>query len=156
MVAQLHGNMIKMENFQKLHELKKDLIGMDNLVIPGREFIRLGSLSKLSGKGLQQRMFFLFNDILLYTSRGLTASNQFKVHGHLPLYGMTMEESEEEWGVPHCLTLRGQHQSIVVAASTRAEMDKWTEDIQMAIDLAEKSSGPAPELLASSPPDNSK
>ncbi|XP_074945995.1 FERM, ARHGEF and pleckstrin domain-containing protein 1 isoform X9 [Phalacrocorax aristotelis] len=154
MVAQLHGNMIKMENFQKLHELKKDLIGIDNLVIPGREFIRLGSLSKLSGKGLQQRMFFLFNDILLYTSRGLTASNQFKVHGHLPLYGMTIEESEEEWGVPYCLTLRGQHQSIVVAASTRAEMDKWTEDIQMAIDLAEKSSGPAPELLASSPPDN--
>nr|XP_048709823.1 FERM, ARHGEF and pleckstrin domain-containing protein 1 isoform X5 [Caretta caretta] len=154
MVAQLHGSMIKMENFQKLHELKKDLIGIDNLAIPGREFIRLGSLSKLSGKGLQQRMFFLFNDVLLYTSRGLTASNQFKVHGQLPLYGMTIEESEEEWGVPHCLTLRGQHQSIIVAASTRAEMDKWTEDIQMAIDLAEKSSGPTPELLASSPPDN--
>ena len=35
-------------------------------------------------------------------------------------------------------------------------MDKWVEDIQMAIDLAEKSSGPAPEFLASSPPDNSK
>ncbi|KAB0344792.1 hypothetical protein FD754_021718, partial [Muntiacus muntjak] len=154
MVAQLHGTMIKMENFQKLHELKKDLIGVDNLVIPGREFIRLGSLSKLSGKGLQQRMFFLFNDVLLYTSRGLTASNQFKVHGQLPLYGMTMEESEEEWGVPHCLTLRGQRQSIVVAASSRPEMDKWVEDIQMAIDLAEKSSGPAPEFLASSPPDN--
>lgn len=36
MVAQLHGTMIKMENFQKLLELKKDLIGIDNLVIPGR------------------------------------------------------------------------------------------------------------------------
>nr|XP_025730777.1 FERM, ARHGEF and pleckstrin domain-containing protein 1 [Callorhinus ursinus] len=154
MVAQLHGTMIKMENFQKLHELKKDLIGIDNLVIPGREFIRLGSLSKLSGKGLQQRMFFLFNDVLLYTSRGLTASNQFKVHGQLPLYGMTIEESEDEWGVPHCLTLRGRRQSIVVAASCRSEMEKWVEDIQMAIDLAEKSSGPTPEFLASSPPDN--
>ncbi|KAM9610203.1 FERM, ARHGEF and pleckstrin domain-containing protein 1 isoform 4-T4 [Trichechus inunguis] len=154
MVAQLHGTMIKMENFQKLHELKKDLIGIDNLVIPGREFIRLGSLSKLSGKGLQQRMFFLFNDVLLYTSRGLTASNQFKVHGQLPLYGMTIEKSEDEWGVPHCLTLRGQRQSIIVAASSRSEMEKWVEDIQMAIDLAEKSSGPTPELLASSPPDN--
>uniref|UniRef100_A0A5K1V740 FERM, ARHGEF and pleckstrin domain-containing protein 1 n=1 Tax=Macaca mulatta TaxID=9544 RepID=A0A5K1V740_MACMU len=154
MVAQLHGTMIKMENFQKLHELKKDLIGIDNLVVPGREFIRLGSLSKLSGKGLQQRMFFLFNDVLLYTSRGLTASNQFKVHGQLPLYGMTIEESEDEWGVPHCLTLRGQRQSIIVAASSRSEMEKWVEDIQMAIDLAEKSSSPAPEFLASSPPDN--
>uniref|UniRef100_A0A8C5WRT1 FERM, ARHGEF and pleckstrin domain-containing protein 1 n=1 Tax=Laticauda laticaudata TaxID=8630 RepID=A0A8C5WRT1_LATLA len=88
MMAQLHSSMLKMENFQKLHELKKDLLAMDNLVTPGREFIRLGSLSKLSGKGLQQRMFFLFNDVLLYTSRGLTASNQFKVHGRLPLYGM--------------------------------------------------------------------
>lgn len=36
LVVQLHGTMIKMENFQKLHELKKDLIGIDNLVIPGR------------------------------------------------------------------------------------------------------------------------
>ncbi|XP_054575869.1 FERM, ARHGEF and pleckstrin domain-containing protein 1 isoform X2 [Eptesicus fuscus] len=154
MVAQLHGTMIKMENFQKLHELKKDLIGVDNLVAPGREFIRLGSLSKLSGKGLQQRMFFLFNDVLLYTSRGLTISNQFKVHGQLPLYGMTIERSEDEWGVPHCLTLRGQRQSIIVAASSRSEMEKWVEDLQMAIDLAEKSSGPTPEFLASSPPDN--
>ncbi|KAJ6660894.1 hypothetical protein lerEdw1_017051 [Lerista edwardsae] len=154
MVAQLHSSMLKMENFQKLHELKKDLIGIDNLVIPGREFIRLGSLSKLSGKGLQQRMFFLFNDVLLYTSRGLTASNQFKVHGQLPLYGMMIEESEDEWGVPHCFTLRGQHQSIVVAASSRTEMDKWTEDIQMAIDLAENCNGLAPEFLGSSPPDS--
>ncbi|XP_053167077.1 FERM, ARHGEF and pleckstrin domain-containing protein 1 isoform X2 [Hemicordylus capensis] len=153
MVAQLHSSMLKMENFQKLHELKKDLIGIDNLVVPGREFIRLGSLSKLSGKGLQQRMFFLFNDVLMYTSRGLTSSNQFKVHGQLLLYGMMIEESEEEWGVPHCFTLRGQQQSIVVAASSRTEMDKWTEDIQMAIDLAENCNGPAAEFLGSSPPD---
>jgi hypothetical protein len=30
-----------------------------NLALCPQEFIRLGSLSKLSGKGLQQRMFFL-------------------------------------------------------------------------------------------------
>lgn len=41
MVAQLHSSMLKMENFQKLHELKKDLIGIDNLVIPGRVSDRL-------------------------------------------------------------------------------------------------------------------
>lgn len=80
-----------MENFQKLLELKKDLIGIDNLVVPGRvsldfghtafdcghsvflmdwslfpqEFIRFGCLSKLSGKGLQQRMFFLVTPLFL-------------------------------------------------------------------------------------------
>ncbi|XP_051882743.1 FERM, ARHGEF and pleckstrin domain-containing protein 1 isoform X3 [Pristis pectinata] len=151
MAAQLHGSMIKMENFQKLVELKRDLIGIDNLVIPGREFIRQGCLSKLSAKGLQQRMFFLFNDILLYTSRGLTASNQFKVHGQVPLYGMTIEESEEEWSVPHCFTLNGQHQTIIVAASARVEMDKWIEDLQMAIDLAQQCNGLNSELLTPSP-----
>uniref|UniRef100_A0A665XDF4 FERM, ARHGEF and pleckstrin domain-containing protein 1 n=1 Tax=Echeneis naucrates TaxID=173247 RepID=A0A665XDF4_ECHNA len=105
-VEQLQGNLIKMENFQKLLELKKDLIGVDNLVVPGREFIRLGCLSKLSGKGLQQRMFFLFSDVILYTSRGMTATNQFKVHGQLPLHGMTIRVSEDEWGVPHAFTLQ--------------------------------------------------
>ncbi|XP_036396148.1 FERM, ARHGEF and pleckstrin domain-containing protein 1-like isoform X2 [Megalops cyprinoides] len=154
MVAQLHCPMIKMENFQKLLELKKDLIGIDNLAIPGREFIRLGCLSKLSGKGLQQRMFFLFNDILLYTSRGMTASNQFKVHGQLPLYGMTIRESEDEWGVPHSFTLSGQRQSVVVAASSVSEMEKWMEDIKMAIDLAEKCNGTSSDALASSLPEN--
>uniref|UniRef100_A0A674DN29 FERM, ARHGEF and pleckstrin domain-containing protein 1 n=1 Tax=Salmo trutta TaxID=8032 RepID=A0A674DN29_SALTR len=116
MVLQLQGTMTKMENIQKLLELKKDLTGIQDLAIPGREFIRLGCLSKLSGKRLQQRMFFLFSDSLVYTSRGMTADNQFKVHGQLPLYGMTIRESEDEWGLPHCFTLFGQRQSVVVAA----------------------------------------
>ncbi|KAM6892928.1 FERM, ARHGEF and pleckstrin domain-containing protein 1-like isoform 1-T1 [Lycodopsis pacificus] len=154
MVQQLQGTMMKMENFQKLLELKKDLTGIDNLAIPGREFIRLGCLSKLSGKGLQQRMFFLFSDSLVYTSRGMTPSNQFKVHGQLPLYGMTIRESEEEWGVPHSFTLFGLRQSVVVAASCASEMERWVEDIRMAIDLAEQSSSPSTDLLSSSLSDN--
>lgn len=154
MVLQLHGTMMKMENFQKLLELRKDLTGIDILAVPGREFIRLGCLSKLSGKGLQQRMFFLFSDCLVYTSRGMTPSNQFKVHGQLPLYGMTIRESEEEWGVPHSFTLFGQRQSVVVAASCASEMERWVEDIRMAIDLAEQSSSPHTDLLSTSPTDN--
>ncbi|XP_038576559.1 FERM, ARHGEF and pleckstrin domain-containing protein 1-like isoform X3 [Micropterus salmoides] len=154
MVLQLQGAMMKMENFQKLLELKKDLTGIDNLAIPGREFIRLGCLSKLSGKGLQQRMFFLFSDSLVYTSRGMTPSNQFKVHGQLPLYGMTIRESEEEWGVPHSFTLFGQRQSVVVAASCASEMERWVEDIRMAIDLAEQSSSTNTDLLSTSLSDN--
>ncbi|TNN56463.1 FERM, RhoGEF and pleckstrin domain-containing protein 1 [Liparis tanakae] len=154
MVLQLQGTMMKMENFQKLLELKKDLTGIDNLAIPGREFIRLGCLSKLSGKGLQQRMFFLFSDSLVYTSRGMTPSNQFKVHGQLPLYGMTIRESEEEWGVPHSFTLFGPRHSVVVAASCASEMERWVEDIRMAIDLAEQSSSPDTDLLPASPSDN--
>uniref|UniRef100_A0A672JNB9 FERM, ARHGEF and pleckstrin domain-containing protein 1 n=1 Tax=Salarias fasciatus TaxID=181472 RepID=A0A672JNB9_SALFA len=169
-VEQLQGGLIKMENFQKLLELRKDLIGVDNLVVPGRvsskngqevnvrsivspreadrrrvnnrhmllgfpsqEFIRLGCLSKLSGKGLQQRMFFLFNDVILYTSRGMTATNQFKMHGQLH---MTVSD----------------HRFI----PSSAEMEKWMEDIKMAIEMATTSNGPSCDLLTSNLTDNSK
>uniref|UniRef100_A0A8B9K008 FERM, ARHGEF and pleckstrin domain-containing protein 1 n=1 Tax=Astyanax mexicanus TaxID=7994 RepID=A0A8B9K008_ASTMX len=148
--ALLHSSMLKTDNYQRLLELQKDLIGVDNLATPTREFIRLGCLSKLSGKGLQQRMFFLFSDVLLYTSRGITSSNQFKVHGQLPLRGMTIRESEEEWGVPHCFTLVTQRQSVVVAAGSVSEMEKWMEDLKMAVDLAEDSNGPSASLLTNS------
>ncbi|XP_061579437.1 FERM, ARHGEF and pleckstrin domain-containing protein 1 isoform X1 [Cololabis saira] len=153
-VEQLQESLIKTENFQKLLELKKDLLGVDNLVVPGREFIRLGCLSKLSGKGLQQRMFFLFNDIILYTTRGITPTNQFRVHGQLPLRGMTIRESEDEWGVPHAFTLVGQGQSVVVAASSLTEMEKWMEDIKVAIQMAKTSNGPSSDLLTSDLTDN--
>ncbi|XP_041790855.1 FERM, ARHGEF and pleckstrin domain-containing protein 2 isoform X4 [Chelmon rostratus] len=144
--TQLQSSLIRLENFQKLTELQRDLIGVENLTAPGREFIREGCLYKLTKKGLQQRMFFLFSDMLLYTSKGVTATNQFKVHGQLPLHGMILivldapvEESENEWSVPHCFTIYSAQRTIVVAASSKVEMGKWIEDLNMAIDMAKKS-----------------
>ncbi|XP_063747175.1 FERM, ARHGEF and pleckstrin domain-containing protein 2 isoform X2 [Eleginops maclovinus] len=137
--TQLQSSLIRLENFQKLTELQRDLIGIENLTAPGREFIREGCLYKLTKKGLQQRMFFLFSDMLLYTSKGVTATNQFKVHGQLPLPGMIVEESENEWSVPHCFTIYSAQRTIVVAASSKVEMGKWIEDLNLAIDMSKKS-----------------
>ncbi|XP_074924732.1 FERM, ARHGEF and pleckstrin domain-containing protein 2 isoform X2 [Chelonoidis abingdonii] len=150
MTSQLQNSLIRLENFQKLTELQHDLIGIDNLIAPGREFIREGCLYKLTKKGLQQRMFFLFSDMLLYTSKGVTGTNQFKIHGHLPLHGMLVEESENEWSVPHCFTIYSAQKTIVVAASTRLEMGKWMEDLNMAIEMAKKSSEKYDTFLESS------
>ncbi|XP_077573286.1 FERM, ARHGEF and pleckstrin domain-containing protein 2 isoform X2 [Stigmatopora nigra] len=155
MAAQLESSLIRLENFQKLTELQRDLIGIDNLTAPGREFIREGCLYKLTKKGLQQRMFFLFSDMLLYTSKGVTATNQFKVHGQLPLHGMIVEESEKEWAVPHCFTIYSAHRTIVVAASSKMEMNKWIEDLNMAIDLAKKSQEKSSIFLDTSLSDHS-
>uniref|UniRef100_A0A671SUT4 FERM, ARHGEF and pleckstrin domain-containing protein 2 n=1 Tax=Sinocyclocheilus anshuiensis TaxID=1608454 RepID=A0A671SUT4_9TELE len=136
--AQLQSSLIRLENFQKLTELQRDLIGIENLTAPGRvscylvpeflfwlvkEFIREGCLYKLTKKGLQQRMFFLFSDMLLYTSKGVTATNQFKVHGQLPLHGMIVEESENEWSVPHCFTIYSAQRTIVVAQESEDDMN---------------------------------
>ncbi|XP_076846496.1 FERM, ARHGEF and pleckstrin domain-containing protein 2 [Brachyhypopomus gauderio] len=153
--AQLQSSLIRLENFQKLTELQRDLIGIENLTAPGREFVREGCLYKLTKKGLQQRMFFLFSDMLLYTSKGVTATNQFKVHGQLPLHGMIVEESENEWSVPHCFTIYSAQRTIVVAASSKVEMNKWIEDLNMAIDMAKKSQEKSDLFLAPSPCDRS-
>ncbi|GAB0193340.1 FERM, ARHGEF and pleckstrin domain-containing protein 2 [Grus japonensis] len=150
MTSRLQHSLIRLENFQKLTELQHDLIGIDNLTAPGREFIREGCLYKLTKKGLQQRMFFLFSDMLLYTSKGVTGTNQFKIHGHLPLHGMLVEESENEWAVPHCFTIYSAQKTIVVAASTRLEMAKWMEDLNMAIEMAKKSTEKSDTLLENS------
>uniref|UniRef100_A0A8C2F1P2 FERM, RhoGEF and pleckstrin domain protein 2 n=1 Tax=Cyprinus carpio TaxID=7962 RepID=A0A8C2F1P2_CYPCA len=131
----LHMNILQNEEFQRNKEIGIVLIFF--FLLP-QEFIREGCLYKLTKKGLQQRMFFLFSDMLLYTSKGVTATNQFKVHGQLPLHGMIVEESENEWSVPHCFTIYSAQRTIVVAASSKVEMNKWIEDLNMAIDMSKK------------------
>uniref|UniRef100_A0A8C0D312 PH domain-containing protein n=1 Tax=Balaenoptera musculus TaxID=9771 RepID=A0A8C0D312_BALMU len=48
-------------------------------------------------------MFFLFSDMLLYTSRGASGTSHFRIRGLLPLRGMLVEERKNEWSVPHSL-----------------------------------------------------
>ncbi|XP_077987810.1 FERM, ARHGEF and pleckstrin domain-containing protein 2-like isoform X2 [Glandiceps talaboti] len=136
--SHVHESMKKLENFQKLTELQRDLVGIENLVQPGRDFIREGCLHKLSRKGYQQRMFFLFSDMLIYTSKGVTATNQFKVHGQIPLKGIVIEESQQERASPYCFTIYGGSKTLVLAASSEEEKEKWMADIKTAMAMAQK------------------
>ncbi|CAJ0949481.1 unnamed protein product [Ranitomeya imitator] len=86
--SRLRHRLLHLQNLQRLDQLERDLLGGEHLSSPGREFIREGCLYKLTKSGLQQRMFYLFSDMLLYTRKGLSCTNQFRVHGRLPLHGM--------------------------------------------------------------------
>ncbi|XP_060224899.1 FERM, ARHGEF and pleckstrin domain-containing protein 2 isoform X2 [Meriones unguiculatus] len=145
--TELQHSLTRLENIQKLTELQRDLVGIENLIAPGREFIREGCLHKLTKKGLQQRMFFLFSDMLLYTSKSVTGASHFRIRGFLPLRGMLVEESENEWSVPHCFTIYAAQKTIVVAASTRLEKEKWMQDLNAAIQAAKSIGDTSPVLL---------
>lgn len=87
------------ENLYKSLEVERDLVGVQTtseattvassgsgrekptgwLASRSRQFIREGLLQKLSKKGYQQRMFFLFSDQLIYASRTNAPFLQFKV-----------------------------------------------------------------------------
>jgi len=131
--SSFHDRMHHLENMQKLLELQRDLIGMDSIVQNNREFIREGCLQKLSKKGYQQRMFFLFSDMLVYASRTATPMLQFKVHGQLPLRGMIVEQTDV---VPNSFTIYGGNKCLPLSASCNEEKDKWMEDLQVAINAA--------------------
>lgn len=138
-INQFRDKMQKVDNLQKLIELQRDLVGIDSLVHPDREFIREGCLQKFSRKGYQQRMFFLFSDMLIYTSRTATSLLQFKVHGQLPLRGMMVEESDiSKVAVANSFTIYGGNKCILVAASSEEEKDKWIEDLSYSICMAKK------------------
>ncbi|XP_077009465.1 FERM, ARHGEF and pleckstrin domain-containing protein 2 isoform X2 [Tamandua tetradactyla] len=142
-VSELRPHLTRLETLQKLVELQRALVGVENLAAPGREFVREGCLHKLTKKGLQQRMFFLFSDVLLYTSRGSVGSSCFRIRSLLPLRGMLVEETENNWSVPHCFTICSAQKTVVVAAS-RLEMEKWTSDLSTAIEVAKTSCSPSP------------
>ncbi|CAF3881392.1 unnamed protein product [Rotaria sp. Silwood2] len=130
-----------LQNRQKLIELQRDLIGVDNLSIQhDRQFIREGCLQKLSRKGYQQRMFFLFSDVLLYCARSSSPILQFKLHGELPLKLMTVEDSDERVKIPNSITIHTGTRSLLVAASSEAEKNKWLNDFKSAIENIKTSS----------------
>lgn len=138
----------KLENHVKMTELERDLFGLDNLVQPGREFVREGCLQKLSRKGYQQRMFFLFSDVLIYASRISSPSSpggaprlQFKVHGQLPLQGLMVEETEPKVEAAFRFTIYAANRALMVAAGSEEERQRWMRDLCNCIETARDHKG---------------
>eukprot|EP01087_Luapelamoeba_hula_P010479 TRINITY_DN2777_c1_g1_i1.p1 TRINITY_DN2777_c1_g1~~TRINITY_DN2777_c1_g1_i1.p1 ORF type:complete len:786 (-),score=143.25 TRINITY_DN2777_c1_g1_i1:272-2629(-) len=85
-------HMEKQENILKLYRIQQSFIGnVKTLVTPTRTFVREGQLRIITTRGdVVKRMFFLFNDALVYgsiayaTSSGKTASGK-KIKSHRPL-----------------------------------------------------------------------
>lgn len=68
-----------------------------------------------------------FSDVLLYANKS-TASQMFRVLGHVPVRSMVLESGEHNAFVIH----GGQH-AITVSAGTTAEKHIWLADISRAI-----------------------
>jgi hypothetical protein len=55
------------------------------MVIPSRRLIREGTFVKISKGNHQERQFFLFNDLLLYTSKGIFGKRKPEYRGMIPI-----------------------------------------------------------------------
>ncbi|XP_067090313.1 FYVE, RhoGEF and PH domain-containing protein 6-like [Osmerus mordax] len=118
------------DNFQKLIQLQCSLNGHHEIVQPGRVFLKEGILMKLSRKVMQPRMFFLFNDALLYTTSG--QSGQYKLNNMLSLAGMKVSKPSQE-AYQNELNIESVERSFILSASSATERDGWLEAISTAI-----------------------
>jgi len=112
------------------------LIGYDTLVQKEREFVREGCLQKLSRKGYQQRIFFLFSDVLLYANRTTTPGLQFRVHGQLSVPDIQVVDSEPRMGAEFCFNVYDGKRALMVAAGSQNDKVQWMEDITETVQFA--------------------
>uniref|UniRef100_A0A9J8AMH8 FYVE, RhoGEF and PH domain containing 6 n=1 Tax=Cyprinus carpio carpio TaxID=630221 RepID=A0A9J8AMH8_CYPCA len=119
------------DNFHKLMQVQYSLNGHHEIVQPGRVFLKEGTLMKLSRKVMQPRMFFLFNDILLYTTP--VQSGQYKVNSMLSLAGMKVSKPSQE-AYQNELNIESVERSFILSANSATERDEWLEAIAKAID----------------------
>uniref|UniRef100_A0A2M4BAU9 FERM, ARHGEF and pleckstrin domain-containing protein 1 n=1 Tax=Anopheles marajoara TaxID=58244 RepID=A0A2M4BAU9_9DIPT len=114
------------ENHSLLCEIQRDIEGYDSLVQPDRKLIRQGCLLKHSKRGLQQRMFFLFSDILLYAVKS-PVTQTFKVLGHVPVRSLLTENAEH-----NAFVIFGGQRALTVSAGTTIEKTLWLEELAKA------------------------
>ncbi|XP_067110671.1 FYVE, RhoGEF and PH domain-containing protein 6 [Osmerus mordax] len=119
------------DNFQKLMQIQYSLNGHHEIVQPGRVFLKEGTLMKLSRKIMQPRMFFLFNDAMLYTTP--VQSGQYKLNSMLSLAGMKVSKPSQE-AYQNELNIESVERSFILSASSATERDEWLEAIAKAID----------------------
>ncbi|XP_036618040.1 FYVE, RhoGEF and PH domain-containing protein 6 [Trichosurus vulpecula] len=128
-----HANEIMKQgdNFQKLMQIQYSLSGHHEIVQPGRVFLKEGTLMKLSRKVMQPRMFFLFNDALLYTTP--VQSGMYKLNNMLSLAGMKVRKPTQE-AYQNELKIESVERSFILSASSATERDEWLKAISQSIE----------------------
>ncbi|KAG8439600.1 hypothetical protein GDO86_005691 [Hymenochirus boettgeri] len=119
------------DNFQKLIQIQYSLSGHHEIVQPGRVFLKEGTLMKLSRKVMQPRMFYLFNDALLYTTPVQTGT--YKLNNMLSLAGMKVKKPNQE-AYQNELNIESVERSFILSASSASERDDWLYAISLAIE----------------------
>uniref|UniRef100_A0A8C0LFN7 FYVE, RhoGEF and PH domain containing 6 n=1 Tax=Canis lupus dingo TaxID=286419 RepID=A0A8C0LFN7_CANLU len=115
------------DNFQKLMQIQYSLNGHHEIVQPGRVFLKEGTLMKLSRKVMQPRVFFLFNDALLYTTP--VQSGMYKLNNMLSLAGMKVLGKRQRIKADIWLM-----EPSFAPNSSATERDEWLEAISRSIE----------------------
>ncbi|KAJ1959189.1 hypothetical protein GGI12_004465 [Dipsacomyces acuminosporus] len=131
--AFVNENIQEHEMTMNIIEIQRTLGLKETLLIPGRRLIKVGTLMKICRKNHQPRRFYLFSDILLYTSAPAALIDDQAGHRKVPL------EDCKAMGVPDTLDCRNQftiisrEKSFIVYTYTSHEKAEWMQALAKAI-----------------------
>lgn len=110
------------ENLQKLVHIEYSVRGQGDLLQPGREFLKEGTLMRVRGKSRHPRHLFLMNDTLLYTHP--QKDGKYRLKSSWPVANMKVSRPVMD-KVPYALKIETPESCLTLSASSCAERDEW-------------------------------
>ncbi|XP_077607711.1 FYVE, RhoGEF and PH domain-containing protein 5 isoform X2 [Crocuta crocuta] len=118
------------ENLQKLVHIEHSVRGQGDLLQPGREFLKEGTLMKVTGKSRRPRHLFLMSDVLLYTYP--QKDGKYRLKNTLSVASMKVSRPVME-KVPYALKIETSQFCLTLSASSCAERDEWHSCLSRAL-----------------------
>ncbi|KAJ5070874.1 faciogenital dysplasia protein [Anaeramoeba ignava] len=124
-----------LENDEKIISIKNSIDGLPNnfqLLNKKRTFLMEGLISKISHGRSQERYFFLFSDLLIYTKRSLYKKNKYQFKDKVPLSVILPKAIIDPiQGETSFELIRSDKKSkYTLCFKTKEMKDKWFEAIQ--------------------------
>ncbi|KAI8900363.1 Dbl homology domain-containing protein [Globomyces pollinis-pini] len=122
------------EMMLKMVDIQKSLIGLkENLLQPGRKFIKRGGVKKICRRADQPRELFLFSDIIIYGSPSLL-EDHFHFHRLIPLENCRLVDSpSSDLSTQYVFQIVSREKSFAVYTDTLELKVEWMSAIQGAI-----------------------
>uniref|UniRef100_A0A915HTZ9 Uncharacterized protein n=1 Tax=Romanomermis culicivorax TaxID=13658 RepID=A0A915HTZ9_ROMCU len=132
-VAASHANdmMKKLDKYRDVIEIQEQLGNqLQGLVTPCRELVKKGRLTKISGRSgdKQDRMLFLFNDLLLLCSDRSVPFSKYKLRTVFQLDELTLLEGDD-LEHEYSFHLRSKTKRVKLGAKSISEKSEWLETL---------------------------